>query len=74
VFRSVSIFDDFSSQAADEGQKGGAMLTALQTVNRSLECVWRLSGERLECVWVKRPAAQPELRQEEVLDPDRKVA
>jgi len=25
-----------------------------QTVNRTLECVWKPSGEKLSCVWVQR--------------------
>jgi hypothetical protein len=52
------------------------MLTMQQSVNRPLECVWTLSGERLRCAWVERarPAQAEERRQEAVADTDRKVA
>jgi hypothetical protein len=49
-----------------------------KTINRSLECVWILSGKTLSCVWVlsERQAAPPVARpdQESIADPRRKVA
>jgi hypothetical protein len=61
---------------ADKGQKGGAMFTAEQNVIRPLECVWKVSDDRLVCVWVERTVinAAGNCRQEEKREHDRQVA
>jgi len=52
------------------------MLTTQQNINRSLECVWTLSGKGLACSWVVRPAAAPAPGQKSTKNPvaQRKVA
>jgi hypothetical protein len=61
---------------ANQGQKGGAMRTAEQIVIRPLECVWRVSGDRLICAWIERTVAQAagNCKQEEERDRSRRVA
>lgn len=39
---------------AIQGQKGEAMRIAQQIVIRPLECVWRVSDDRLICAWIER--------------------
>jgi hypothetical protein len=52
------------------------MFTAMQSVYRPLECLWRVSGRGLECVWIERPAAAKahESRPDSSLAAHRKVA
>ena len=61
---------------ADRGQEGGAMYTAEQIVIRPLECVWRVSGDRLVCVWMERIVkhAEGNCRREDKREDDRQVA
>jgi hypothetical protein len=40
-------------------RKEKLMLTAQQVVNRSLECVWKLSSQGLMCFWIVREVAVP---------------
>jgi hypothetical protein len=52
------------------------MFTAKQSVYRPLECLWRISGRGLECVWIERPAPSKahESRPDSTIDAHRKVA
>jgi hypothetical protein len=52
------------------------MLTTQQTTNRSLECVWTLSGKGLKCIWVERAASAPagDCRQQNAPDSQQRVA
>ena len=52
------------------------MRTAEQIVIRPLECVWRVSGDRLICAWIERTVAQAagNCKQEEERDRSRRVA
>jgi hypothetical protein len=52
------------------------MLTSQQTTNRSLECVWTLSGKELKCIWVERGASAVagDRRQQNEPDSQQRVA